>query len=31
VACDARDRRSGVAALAALVEHLLTATVPSSL
>jgi hypothetical protein len=25
VACDARDRRSGIAALAALVEHLLAA------
>ncbi|HZB30701.1 MAG TPA: ATP/GTP-binding protein [Streptosporangiaceae bacterium] len=29
--CDARDRRAGIAVLAALVEHLLTATVPSSL
>jgi signal recognition particle receptor subunit beta len=28
--CDARDRRSGIAALAALVEHLLAATVSSS-
>ena len=30
VTCDARDRGSNVAALVALVEHLLAATVPSS-